>query len=71
MPGLFLLKVLYIPLLAGFNVRMSGQDIGRGTFSHRHVMLVDQTDGQTFVPLNSLTSDQTCFVEVYPSNHMM
>ncbi|XP_065883214.1 2-oxoadipate dehydrogenase complex component E1-like [Dysidea avara] len=54
-------------LCQGFNVRMSGQDIGRGTFSHRHVMLVDQTDGQAFVPLNSLTSDQTCFVEVVNS----
>ena len=26
----------------GFNVRVSGQDVGRATFSHRHAMLVDQ-----------------------------
>ena len=57
--------------LAGVNVRLSGQDVGRGTFSHRHVMLVDQTDGQAFVPLNSLTSDQTYFMEVCLSDHMI
>jgi len=34
-------------------------------------MLVDQTDGEVFVPLNSLTSDQTCFMEVCPSDHVM
>lgn len=29
----------------GYNVRISGQDVGRGTFSHRHAMLVDQSTG--------------------------
>lgn len=33
-------------LYQGYNVRISGQDVGRGTFAHRHVMIVDQeTDG--------------------------
>lgn len=32
-------------LYQGYNVRISGQDIGRGTFSHRHAMLVDQSTG--------------------------
>lgn len=32
-------------LYEGFNVRISGQDVGRGTFSHRHAMLVDQSSG--------------------------
>ena len=31
-------------LMQGFNVRISGQDVGRGTFSQRHAMLVDQTN---------------------------
>ena len=51
-------------LVTGFHVRLSGQDVGRGTFSHRHVMLVDQETDAAFVPFNSLMSDQTAFLEV-------
>lgn len=51
-------------VFTGFNVRLSGQDVGRGTFSHRHVMLVDQATNDTFIPLNNITSNQTCFLEV-------
>lgn len=29
----------------GYNVRLSGQDVGRGTFSQRHIMLIDQSTG--------------------------
>lgn len=32
-------------LYQGYNVRISGQDVGRGTFSQRHAMLVDQSTG--------------------------
>ena len=35
----------------GFNVRLSGQDSGRGTFSQRHAVWVDQTDEHKYVPL--------------------
>ena len=35
----------------GFGVRLSGQDSGRGTFSHRHAVWVDQTDGHKYIPL--------------------
>jgi 2-oxoglutarate dehydrogenase E1 component len=35
----------------GFQVRLSGQDSGRGTFSHRHSVWVDQTDGRKYIPL--------------------
>jgi 2-oxoglutarate dehydrogenase E1 component len=38
----------------GFNVRLSGQDSGRGTFSQRHAVWVDQTDEHKFVPLATL-----------------
>ena len=51
-------------LYQGFNVRLSGQDVGRGTFSHRHVMLVDQDSDTAHIPLNSLTESQTNFIEV-------
>ncbi|KAK7041441.1 hypothetical protein VNI00_009307 [Paramarasmius palmivorus] len=36
----------------GVDVRISGQDVGRGTFSQRHAMLVDQKTESVFVPLN-------------------
>ncbi len=41
-------------LLEGTPVRLSGQDCGRGTFSQRHSLLIDQEDEHRFVPLNSI-----------------
>ena len=38
----------------GFNVRLSGQDSGRGTFSQRHAVWVDQTDEHKYVPLSTV-----------------
>jgi 2-oxoglutarate dehydrogenase E1 component len=35
----------------GFGVRLSGQDTGRGTFSHRHSCWIDQRNGRKFIPL--------------------
>ncbi|QAY79921.1 2-oxoglutarate dehydrogenase E1 component [Sphingosinicella sp. BN140058] len=40
----------------GYQVRLSGQDSGRGTFSHRHSVWVDQTDGHKYVPLTQVGS---------------
>lgn len=51
-------------LITGYNVRISGQDVGRGTFSHRHAMLVDQVTDEVFVPLNHMDKQQTGFLEV-------
>lgn len=42
----------------GHRVRLSGQDCGRGTFSHRHAVLHDYQTGDTILPLGSLTPDQ-------------
>lgn len=39
-------------MLEGVDIRISGQDVGRGTFSHRHAMLVDQKTEGVIVPLN-------------------
>ena len=38
----------------GHNLRLVGQDSGRGTFFHRHAVLHDQKDGRTFMPLATL-----------------
>jgi 2-oxoglutarate dehydrogenase E1 component len=42
----------------GGRVRLSGQDVGRGTFSHRHAVLHDFEDGHIYVPLQHLSPDQ-------------
>ncbi|CAH7677409.1 Transketolase, pyrimidine binding domain-domain-containing protein [Phakopsora pachyrhizi] len=40
----------------GYDIRLSGQDSGRGTFSQRHALLTDQVvEGRTIVPLNQLS----------------
>ncbi|MEC7987858.1 MAG: 2-oxoglutarate dehydrogenase E1 component, partial [Myxococcota bacterium] len=51
---------------AGYKVRLSGQDVGRGTFSHRHAVLTDITTGEEYISLNHLTPDQATF-EAYNS----
>ena len=51
----------------GISVRISGQDVGRGTFSHRHAMLVDQETGRAFVPLNAMLTAKAK-LEVVNSN---
>ena len=45
----------------GYGVRLSGQDVGRGTFSHRHVVLYDQENEKRFVPLRHFRKDQALF----------
>ncbi|XP_027694552.1 probable 2-oxoglutarate dehydrogenase E1 component DHKTD1, mitochondrial isoform X1 [Vombatus ursinus] len=51
-------------LAQGFNVRLSGQDVGRGTFSQRHAMIVCQKTDDTYIPLNHMDPDQKGFLEV-------
>lgn len=43
------------------HVRLSGQDSGRGTFSHRHAVWTDQMNQEKYCPLNHLTTDQGKF----------
>ncbi|NDF11394.1 MAG: 2-oxoglutarate dehydrogenase E1 component [Proteobacteria bacterium] len=54
-------------LLEGTSVRLTGQDVVRGTFSHRHSGLVDQTNDNRYFPLKNLDPKQARF-EVYDSN---
>eukprot|EP01130_Rhizamoeba_saxonica_P018189 TRINITY_DN9025_c0_g1_i1.p1 TRINITY_DN9025_c0_g1~~TRINITY_DN9025_c0_g1_i1.p1 ORF type:complete len:904 (+),score=227.55 TRINITY_DN9025_c0_g1_i1:30-2741(+) len=48
-------------LLEGYNIRISGQDVERGTFSQRHHAFVDQKTGEKHYPLNQLASKQGKF----------
>ncbi len=42
----------------GSSVRISGQDCGRGTFSHRHALFVDQVNQKSYLPLQHLKEGQ-------------
>lgn len=58
----------YASLLAeGHPVRFSGQDVERGTFSHRHAVVKIEDSEEEFIPLNNLgVKDQATF-EIYNS----
>ncbi len=47
-------------------VRLSGQDSKRGTFSHRHAVLFDQTSENSYIPLEHVSEAQAIF-QVYNS----
>ena len=54
-------------LVENVSVRISGQDSGRGTFSHRHAILMDEQDETLYLPLCHLKEGQASF-EVYNSS---
>ena len=49
----------------GHGVRLTGQDVGVGTFSHRHACLYNQIDGKRYIPLNHLS--ETTNFDIYDS----
>ncbi len=53
-------------LTSGNNVRITGQDVRRGTFSHRHAVVYDQETAEDFVPLQQLAPGQSKF-SIYDS----
>ncbi|MBV9360219.1 MAG: 2-oxoglutarate dehydrogenase E1 component, partial [Betaproteobacteria bacterium] len=62
-------SLAYASLLSnGYDVRLSGQDAGRGTFAHRHAVLHDQDrerwDAGTHIPLQHIGKDQGDFVVI-------
>jgi 2-oxoglutarate dehydrogenase E1 component len=50
----------------GIPIRLSGQDTERGTFSHRHAVLHDPRNGETYTPLQRLETAAASF-EIYNS----
>jgi 2-oxoglutarate dehydrogenase E1 component len=51
----------------GFPVRLSGQDVQRGTFSQRHAVLVDQENEKRYTPLNHMVKEQKVKIEAINS----
>ena len=50
----------------GYSVRISGQDVERGTFSHRHAVVKTEDDEEEVIPLNLLNENQAKF-QIYNS----
>ena len=44
----------------GIPIRLTGEDIGRGTFSHRHALLHDQKSRDVYCPLKSIKEPEDC-----------
>jgi len=53
---------------AGYAIRITGQDSGRGTFTHRHAVLHDQNrerwDDGTYIPLQNVSAEQAPFTVI-------
>ena len=54
-------------LTEGFNVRVSGQDVERGTFSHRHAVLKSEDSEEEYLPLNNIDSKNKGLFSIYNS----
>ena len=54
-------------LQEGFNVRISGQDVERGTFSHRHAVLKSETSEEEVVLLNRIAPEKQGKFSIYNS----
>ena len=58
----------YATLLSeGYPIRLTGQDVRRGTFSHRHSVIFNKDDGSSYIPLLSVANKNNARVEIYDS----
>lgn len=53
-------------LKQGYKIRLTGQDVGRGTFSHRHAVVHNQKNGEAYIPLEHISDDQAP-LDIYDS----
>jgi 2-oxoglutarate dehydrogenase E1 component len=54
-------------LKEGHRVRLTGQDVRRGTFTHRHAVWCDARNNETYLPVNNLMPNQEATMSVYDS----
>ncbi len=55
-------------LSEGYNIRFTGQDVERGTFSHRHAVWTDQVNEKKYIPLNNIYENQKAKIKIHNSN---
>jgi len=48
----------------GYDVRLSGQDSGRGTFFHRHAVVYNQKNGKRYIPLRHIKNSDANFLVI-------
>ena len=61
-------NMAYATLLdQGYPIRFSGQDVRRGTFSHRHAVVLNQKDGIGSMPLTEIAKNADTTIDIYDS----
>ena len=61
-------SMAYATLLKeGYPIRISGQDVRRGTFSHRHACVFDSRSGMGFIPLSEIAEKSDTRFDIYDS----
>ena len=61
-------SMAYASLLEeGYPIRITGQDVRRGTFSHRHACVFDSDSGMGFIPLNEIAEKNNTKFDIYDS----
>lgn len=48
----------------GMRVRLSGQDVARGSFCHRHAVIYDQATGAAYSPLSAVVPGADCLMQI-------
>ena len=61
-------SLAYATLLnEGYPIRITGQDVRRGTFSHRHACVFDSKSGMGFIPLSEIAEKNNSRFDIYDS----
>jgi 2-oxoglutarate dehydrogenase E1 component len=51
----------------GYPIRLTGQDVRRGTFSHRHACVFDKETGKGLIPLSKIAQENNTKFDIYDS----
>ena len=51
----------------GYPIRLTGQDVRRGTFSHRHACVFDSKNGMGYIPLSDIAEQNKSTFDIYDS----